>query len=213
METATKTPPRGATDRVLEALSTLAAFLDRTIDEVKGLDSDFQNRLIQAVQETETSLQAQAALHLEQALNETRTRLEEQLKNRIAELSTEWDAERTRLNAELNRVTQTAARWEAERARLNTELERLARIQVATQAEAEKAMAAARAAVKSPPTGNSEVLSKEVQRVESVVKEISLLIEDPGAELSTVIRKNVERAELEAYLKGIRYAINGGRSQ
>src|SRR6516162_5376439 len=74
-----------ATDRVLEALSTLAALLERTMREVKGLDSDFQDRLLQAVHETETSLQRQAAQHLDQALNETRIKFEEQLKSKLAE--------------------------------------------------------------------------------------------------------------------------------
>jgi hypothetical protein len=32
-------------------------------------------------------------------------------------------------------------------------------------------------------------------------------MEDPDIELSTVVRKNVERAELESYLKGIRFAL------
>ena len=88
MDTATKTPQGArATDRVLEALSTLAALLDRSINEVKTLDSDFQNRVLQAVHETEASLQSQAAQHLDEALTETRRALEEQFKNKIADLS------------------------------------------------------------------------------------------------------------------------------
>lgn len=69
MDTVTKTPPQEArvTDRVLEALSTLATFLERTIGEVKALDADFQNRILQAVHETEASFQSQAAQHLEKA--------------------------------------------------------------------------------------------------------------------------------------------------
>jgi DNA repair exonuclease SbcCD ATPase subunit len=217
MDTATKTPQGArATDRVLEALSTLAAFLGRTIDEVKTLDSDFQNRILQAVHETEASLQSQAAQHLEEALTETRLKLEEQFKNNLAEVSAAWDAERARLNAELTGITQTKAQWEAERSRLNGELERLARVQAATQAEAEKAIAAMKAAsaaattAKSGPPVTGEALLPEIERIEGLVKQISALIEDPATELSTVIRKNVERAELESYLKGIRFALNGG---
>ena len=41
----------------------------------------------------------------------------------------------------------------------------------------------------------------------------SPLIEDPAAELSVVIRKNVERADMESYLKGIRYVLNGNGSK
>src|SRR5436190_24159170 len=103
MDTASKTPHEArATDRVLEALSTIAAMLDSSITEVKSLDSEFQNRVLQAVHETEASL-------------------EDQFKARLAELSTQWESERERLNAELTGITQTRAQWEAERARLNRE--------------------------------------------------------------------------------------------
>src|SRR5207248_164924 len=109
------------------------------------------------------------------------------------------------------RINQTTLLWEGERARLNGEIERLARIQAATQEEAEKAFAALKAAASAKPAQsvNTEALAQEVERVEKLVKEISVLIDDPTTNLSVVIRKNVERAELESYLKGIRYAVNG----
>ena len=57
MDSRTKTPQGvRATDRVLDALLTLAELLDRTIHDVKSLDSDFQERLLQAVHETEESV-------------------------------------------------------------------------------------------------------------------------------------------------------------
>ena len=216
METASKTAqePR-STDRLVEALSTLAAMLDRTIHEVKGLDSDFQDRLLQAVHETEASLQGQAAQHLENALNETRAKFEEQFKTKLAEMAAEWDSERTRLNSELDRLTQSSAQWEQERSRLNGELERLARVQAATQIEAEKALTAMKA-VSSAKAGsviNNQALAKEIERVDGLIKQITELIDNPATELSTVIRKNVERSELEFYLRGIRYALNGGGSK
>ena len=215
MDPATKTPQGArATDRVIEALSTLAALLDKTINEVKTLDSDVQNRILQAVRDTESSLQSQAAQHLESALAETRAKFEEQFKAKLTEISADWEAERTRLNNEVTRLTQAGAQWETERARLSAEVERLARVQAATQAEAEKAFAAAKAAINSvpksgTPLANTEALTAEMERVQGLIKEISALIEDPATELSTVIRKNVERAELESYLKGIRFALNG----
>ncbi len=214
MDSATKTPQDArATDKVLQALSTLAALIDRSIKEVNALDLDFQERLLQAVHETETSLQNQAAQHLETALAETRARLEEQFKARMAEMSVEWEAERTRLNSDMDRVTKASTQFEAERARLNAELGRLSAEQAAAKAEAEKAIAAASAAAastaKAGPSVNMEFLIKEIERTEGLVKEISALIENPATELSTVIRKNVERAELESYLKGIRFALNG----
>src|SRR5436190_6102446 len=217
MDAATKTPHETrATDRVLEALSTLAALLDRTISEVRSLDTDFDKRVRQAVHETEDSLQSKAAQHLENTLTETRSKLEEHFASRIAELSTQWNGERNRLNTELGKMAQTTAQWESERTRLNGELERLARVQAATQAEAEKAILAVKAATtsaKNAKSANSEALSAEIETVEARIKEISALIEDPASELSTVIRKNVERAELESYVKGIRFAISNGNTK
>jgi SMC interacting uncharacterized protein involved in chromosome segregation len=215
MDTTSKTTQGArATDRVLEALVTLAALLDRAINEVKSLDSDFQERLLQAVHETEVSLQGQAAHHIDTAIAESREKSEAQFKSKLEELSLQWESERTRLNNEVNRLMQTATKWEAERARLGGEIERLAQVQAATQAAAEKAFAAARAASASiskvaSATSDAEALSKEMERIEGQVKQITVLIEDPATELSTVIRKNVERAELEAYLKGLRFSLNG----
>jgi chromosome segregation ATPase len=212
MDTATKTPQGArATDRVLEALSTLAALLDRSIREVQSLDSDFQKRILQAVHETEASLQSQTAQHLDQALSEIRIQLEERFKRTLAEMSAEWEAERTRLNGELNRLTQASAQWEAERARLNGENERL----TATQAEAEKALAAAKAAVSTrpAPSAASDAVKKETDRIEGLIRQIAGLMEDSATDLSTVIRKNVEKAELESYLRGIQFALHDGNSR
>jgi hypothetical protein len=213
MDTTSKTPQGArATDRVVEALVTLAALLERTIKEVKLLDSDFSERLLQAVHDTEASMQSQAARDLDTAVAESRSKLEAQFRNRLEEISSEWGAERTRLNNEINRLTQTATQWETERGRLSAELERLARVQAATQAEAEKALAAAKAATVSVAklsTSDAETITKEIERINGLVKEVTALIEDPMTELSTVIRKNVERAELESYLRGLRFALNG----
>jgi hypothetical protein len=217
MEAVTKAPQETrATDRVLEALSTLAALLDRTINEVRSMDGDFDKRLLQAVHDTENSLQSQAAQHLENVLTEARGKLEEHFASRIADLSTQWNEERNRLNMELGKMAQTTAQWESERARLNGELERLARVQAATQAEAEKAILAMKAATtsaKNAKSASSEALKTEIDTVEARIKEISALIEDPASELSTVIRKNVERAELESYVKGIRFALSNGNTK
>ena len=123
------------------------------------------------------------------------------------------------MNGELSKMVQTTAEWEAERARLSGEIERLSRVQAATQAEAEKAITAMKTAAasaksgKAGPSVSSEALKAEIGRTEDAIKQISALIENPATELSTVIRKNVERAELESYLKGIQFAINGGSSK
>jgi chromosome segregation ATPase len=59
---------------------------------------------------------------------------------------------------------------------------------------------------------NTSALDAEVARIEEMIATIARLIDDPDTELSTVIRKNVERAELDAYLKGILFSLGRGQS-
>ena len=58
---------------------------------------------------------------------------------------------------------------------------------------------------------DSEIIDAEVARIQEMITGIARLIDDPETELSTVIRKNVERAELDAYLKGILFSLGRGR--
>jgi chromosome segregation ATPase len=60
-------------------------------------------------------------------------------------------------------------------------------------------------------TLDSSTIDEEVKRVEDLSAEIARLIDDPETELSTVIRKNVERAALDAYLKGILFSLGRGK--
>ena len=211
METTTKQQDGNSADRVVEALDTLVASLCRTINEVKSLDSDFRSRLVQAVHDAEAFAQSQAAQHLQKALAETRSDLEEQFKNKIAELSAEWEKERLRLNAAVDRAAEAGAVWEAERGRLNDEIERLTLALAKAQTDSDKAHEAAQNAAASAAQASTPVYSavflQEVERAENLVKQISVLIDESATDLSLVIRKNVERAELEAYLKGIRFTI------
>ena len=55
----------------------------------------------------------------------------------------------------------------------------------------------------------TELVVAEEVRVEELIRELSLLIDDPGTELSAVIRKTVERAQLDFYLKGLRFPSTG----
>jgi hypothetical protein len=182
------TPAPRSTERVLEALSSLAALVERTINEVKSLDSDFHEQLVQAVHVAESSIQDEANQHLQHTLVELRRNLQIEFEKKQAAAAADWQAERTRLISEIQRL-------------------RAATGQAAVQRQGEPANTAA------PPVevANSNAVINEIQRVENSIREISLLIEDPATELSTVIRKNVERAELESYLRGIRYAVTGGQ--
>ena len=54
-------------------------------------------------------------------------------------------------------------------------------------------------------------IDEELKRVEALTAEIAKLIDDPETELATVIRKNVERAALESYAKGILFSLGRGK--
>jgi predicted nuclease with TOPRIM domain len=58
---------------------------------------------------------------------------------------------------------------------------------------------------------NASAINAEVARVQTMILELGKRIEDPSTDLSTVIRKNVERAELHAYLKGIQYSTGNNK--
>jgi len=54
---------------------------------------------------------------------------------------------------------------------------------------------------------SSETINAEIARVETQLSQIMAIIDDPETELATVIRKNVEKAELDSYLKGILFSL------
>jgi len=60
-------------------------------------------------------------------------------------------------------------------------------------------------------SGDADAIRAEVARVQTMILELGKRIEDPSTDLSTVIRKNVERAELNAYLKGIQYSTGNNK--
>jgi chromosome segregation ATPase len=337
METATQAPVSGRpADKVLQALATLAALIDATIREVKSLDGEFQTRLLQAVHETEASLQAQTAEHVGRARQEVQLELDSKFQNDLQaalnSIKSEFESERERFSKDLLKASETASQLEAERSTLVEQVERVkadsaaelakaqedlngkfqnelqstieglkvefeaerqkarenamkavqdaegqlkaqaaeqvehARVEVeerlhtkhktdlqcaldalkgefevergrlnevasklelqlaglltevqqvkadsATEIEnarAEaKAAAAAKQAAPAEPAAPPAALQKEIERSETKLQEILKLIDNPATELSTVIRKNVERSELEAYLKGIRLVL------
>jgi len=227
METTSKANSFRSTDKVVEALSTLAALLDRTINEVKGIDAEFQSRLLEAIHQTEQDLQRQSSEILQREVQEVEQRVreqltaqltaqfEEQIATAVDRVRTELESERDRLSRELDRATQAAVSWEAERARLIGECtdatQAVAQARLAQQQAEAKSAALAANQTPAASNGNSEAVQAEIQRVEALIQGITALIDNPATELATVIRKNVERAELDSYLKGIRFAFTNGK--
>jgi hypothetical protein len=213
MDTVTRTAqePR-STERLVEALSTLAALLDRTINEVRTLDSDFQNRLMQAVQETEASVRKQAAEHLQRTIRDTEQKVRKETSDSLKaqfeiDMRSALMAMRTEMEVEFKKnIGEMSAQFDEQRRWLNADLDRAN--QAAREAEAASLALTEKANTPPPKSGlDVEIIMTEVERVESLVAEISDLMDEPGVEFSTVVRKNVQRAELESYLKGIRFAL------
>lgn len=64
----------------------------------------------------------------------------------------------------------------------------------------------------SVPTNDAD-LSGEIAGIDIQIAALTKFIDDPTAALSAVIRKNVERAELEAYRRGLYFQIDGTKKE
>jgi hypothetical protein len=60
-------------------------------------------------------------------------------------------------------------------------------------------------------------VEKEIERVgeqlDGIAREIGAMLDDPAIELSRVMRKRTEQAELKAYLNGLRFSIGEGKAK
>ena len=128
----------------------------------------------------------------EQASSETVNQLRKQSEQKIEEMT----QQKMDLSQELHAVSE---RLDAERARFKAEIEELKK-----NAEARPV-----AVADNPPDPS---IASEVARIENVIHEITAVIDNPDTELSMVIRKNVEKAELDAYLKGILFSLGQGKA-
>src|SRR5690242_16716883 len=117
MDTVAKPVMPRSTDRVVQALSTLAALLDRTINEVRTIDTEWQDRLTQTLQDAESALDRQdkqAAEQVQAAIAETETRVRTQVTNEL----------RAQFNQQVGTAIETIRReLSDEREKLSNELQ------------------------------------------------------------------------------------------
>src|SRR2546427_11156169 len=132
-----------------------------------------------------------------------------------------WDTERRELNSQIERLGSQIQRVSESPERVSDEIvdqlrkqyeQRLQetiqqKTQLAEQLQNTSSLLAAErarlSAGQSQSSGSDQTLiPAEVSRVAALIKEIVALIDNPETELSTIIRKNGEKAELDAYLKG-----------
>ena len=147
---------------------------------------------------------------LEEELSQNRLLLAEAQADCADALAEKDDAERKRsellnerdqLRERVEELSDVAAQKDVERNRLKEECE------WANQMLAEAN--SARSSVGKHDAGHA--VDGEVARVEALMQELSSLIDDPGTELAIVIRKTVERAQLDFYLKGLQFYVTGTR--
>ena len=138
-----------------------------------------------------------------------------------------WDAERSRLNSQVERLQQQLQRVADRHERVSNEVvdqlrhQYEQRIHEAIQQKTQLALQlqsastlleSERTRLSAAQTGSrggldTEGIAAEVSRVEGLITQIIAVIDDPDTDLSTVIRKNVEKAELDAYLRGILFSL------
>jgi len=144
----------------------------------------------------------------------------ESLQTQLQESQNAWAEERRRLEQQLQRMSETRERVSNEvvdqlrkqyEQRLQEAIDQKTQLAQELQnasvlLESERSrLSAAQAGA---PSGlDNEAIQAEIKRVEKSIGEIIAVIDNPDTELSTIIRKNVEKAELDAYLRGILYSI------
>ena len=208
-------------------ISKLQANFERRLHEVTAQAEASEHLKIEtAVAATKETAREQA---LEEAKKEYQSKLDE-MENLIALLNesatataTEWQAERHKFQeriAMLERVLDTVNAVRTEKLDDYKELER--KLEEALQSKAqlqhdlERAVSELNSQMKTTAKAESDhgthgevaaIVQSEMVRVRVRLEEIEKIMADPTTELGSEIRLNRECAELQAYLKGLRYSL------
>jgi chromosome segregation ATPase len=193
--------------------------------------NDHAGQLQQAFVQAQAQIQAHEVAarspNPSEAQVEQLRREKEGLQREIQDARKTWDSERRQLDSQIERLESQIHRVSESRDHVSDEIVNQLRtqyeqrlqeaIQQKTQLteqlqSASFLLEAERARLSAAQTGGGSGLDKdtiaaEVSRVEALISEIVTVIDNPETELSVIIRKNVEKAELDAYLKGILFAL------
>ena len=164
--------------------------LERQLQDARNESTAERRRLSSEVERRDQQIQ-RIATEKEGVSSEVVDQLRKQYEQRLQDVI----QQKTQLAQELQSASHLL---ETERARLSTEIGKSESKQTGAQRT---------------DTIDREAISAEVARVEEQIRQIASLIDDPETELSTVIRKNVEKAELGAYLKGILFSLGRTKAQ
>jgi DNA repair exonuclease SbcCD ATPase subunit len=187
-----------------------------------------QQAYVQAQAKIQTYEVAARAPNASEAKLDELKREKEAIQQQLGLAQNKWQGERHELNAHIERLEQQLNRMGDTRDRVSSEVvDQLRRqyeqrlqeaIQQKTQLaqdlqsasallEAERTRLSAAQAGTRAGNLDTDAINAEIARVEGLLGQIIAIIDDPDTELSTVIRKNVEKAELDAYLKGILFSL------
>jgi hypothetical protein len=197
--------------------------------------NDHAGQLQQAYVQAQAQIQAfeiasRSSKTSESAIEQFR-REKEALQKEFQEARNAWDSERRELNGQIERLNSQIQRMSESSHSVSDEIVEQLRtqyeqklqeaiqqkIQLAQQLQSASSLLEAErtrlsAAHSSGKQGfNEEAIKAEVARVEASINEIVAIIDNQETELATIIRKNVEKAELDAYLRGILFVL--GRSK
>ncbi len=212
------------------ALNALREELEARIRTATQAQADVEQRFEAASAEWKTEKQEldKTALELNASLAENASRIDQAeldaMKDELLSKLTESEEKRTLLEGEQKAA---ADQWEDERSRLKQQMEELEKnaeaagnatetelreklsleyewkIQELTfQKDQLEQKSSATGRVPSGAEGDTDI-SEEIAGIDVQLAELTSFIDDPKSALSAVIRKNVERAELEAYRRGL----------
>lgn len=223
-------------EKQLQTLQTASREWDKERKQTSDHAAQLQNAFFETRKKLD-SLTASIQPVDHEACTQELARVRASLDQSLQRAQIEWDAERQRLSSEIEQLRKTIRELTDTRESASNEIAGQLRkeydekiqeiIQQKTQLaeqhqttsallDTERARFTAEiselksAAVQSSDGGNdgeAETITAEVERVEGQIREIGALIDDLSTDLATVIRKNVEKAELDAYLKGIRFSL------
>ena len=160
-------------------------------------------------------------------------REKETLQKEFHDARNAWDTERRQLQEQLERLDSQIHRISESSHRVSDEIVEQLRsqyeqklheaIQQKTQLaqqlqSASSLLEGQRARLSAAQSGGAAgfdetAIKAEVAKVEASINEIVAIIDNEQTELSTIIRKNVEKAELDAYLRGILFVLGRSKSK
>jgi chromosome segregation ATPase len=189
-----------------------------------------QRAFVQAQAQIQTYEVASRSSKASESAIEQIRREKDALQKEIQDTRNAWDSERRQLHGQIEQLGSQIQRMSVSSHRVSDEIVDQLRVQyeqrlqeaiqqktqLAQQLqsaslllEAERTrLSAAQTSGESGGDGvDKNAIQAEVVRVEGLISEIVAVIDNPQTDLSTIIKKNVEKAELDSYLRGILFAL------